>query len=137
VTWSYAFLAQVLSPLLSPLLDVAAIWALVTGTTWPLVLWSAVLAAQFAAAAYALRCEGESLGLLWAFPLHVLGYRQLTAFVVPQAVAWAVAGRRPGWRPSGGRAVPGTVSAPIGSETAALSPAIDLTVPAAGAAAGA
>jgi cellulose synthase/poly-beta-1,6-N-acetylglucosamine synthase-like glycosyltransferase len=136
-TWTYALLAQVVAPLLSPLLDVAALWALFTGTTWPLVLWSAVLVVQLAAAAYALRCEDESFGLLWAFPLHVLGYRQLTAFVVPQAVAWALAGRRPGWRPAARRPGSPTVAVPIGKDTATPPATIDPPVPvsAAGAAA--
>jgi peptidoglycan/xylan/chitin deacetylase (PgdA/CDA1 family)/GT2 family glycosyltransferase len=96
-TWTFALASQVLLPLTSPLLDVAAAWALLTGTGWLLLVWGALTVLQLAAAAYALRCEGESWRALWAFPLHVLGYRQLTALVVPQSLAWAASGRRPSW----------------------------------------
>ena len=90
-------LSQILLPIAAPFIDLAAVWALFTGTRFPLVLWLMVGLMQLGAAAVALRMEGQSWRGLLALPLHLFGYRQVTSFVVIQTVAWAVAGRRPGW----------------------------------------
>jgi cellulose synthase/poly-beta-1,6-N-acetylglucosamine synthase-like glycosyltransferase/peptidoglycan/xylan/chitin deacetylase (PgdA/CDA1 family) len=119
ITWWSALVTHVLLPLAAPLLDIAAVWSLLTGTLWFLVLWFIVASVQLAIAASALRSEGASMRALWAYPLHVIGYRQLTAFVVPQALAWAVAGRHTTW----------ATSPPNEAVPAAREPVIDLTLP--------
>ncbi len=96
-TWLFAFVSQVLLPLMAPLFDVAAIWALTAGARTPVVVWLGFGVAQLGAAAIALRIEGQSLRWLRAYPLHLVGYRQLTACVVVQTVVWAAAGRIPSW----------------------------------------
>ena len=96
-TWWFVFTSQVLLPLAAPWFDLAAIWALFSGVRTPIVIWVSFGVLQFGAAAVALRIEGESLRWLRAYPSHLLGYRQLTAGVVAQTVAWAAAGRIPRW----------------------------------------
>ena len=96
-TWWFVFTSQVLLPLAAPWFDLAAIWALFSGVRTPIVIWVSFGVLQFGAAAVALRIEGESLRWLRAYPSHLLGYRQLTAGVVAQTVAWATAGRIPRW----------------------------------------
>jgi hypothetical protein len=94
---AYVLASQVLLPALAPLLDLAAIWAILDGGTLPLVLWGIVTVLQFVGAVVAVHVDRRSRRLLWAFPLHLLGYRQLTSIVGAQSVAWAAAGRWPGW----------------------------------------
>ncbi len=94
---AYLLASQVLLPALAPLLDLAAIWAILDGSTLPLVLWGIVTVFQLVGAVVAVRVERRSMRLLWAFPLHLLGYRQLTSIVGAQSVAWAAAGRWPAW----------------------------------------
>ena len=95
--WIFAVLTQLLLPIAAPLLDLAALWAIFSGARLPIVLWLGVGLFQLMAAAIALHIEGESRKWLWVLPLHLFGYRQITSFVVAQAVAWAAAGRQPGW----------------------------------------
>ncbi len=97
VTWLFVFASQVVLPLAAPWFDLAAIWALFSGVRTPIVVWALFGMLQFGAATVALRIEGESLRWLRAYPLHLLGYRQLTAGVVAQTVAWATVGRIPRW----------------------------------------
>ncbi len=115
VTWTFAALTQVAVPVAAPLLDVAALWAIASGAPIPVVLWVVVGVLQVVAAAVALRIERQPLRYLWVMPFQLIGYRQITSFVVVQAGAWAMAGRRAGWgvrrRPlvlQRGRAAPGT-----------------------------
>ena len=96
-TWLFVFASQVVLPLAAPWFDLAAIWACFSGVRAPIVVWIIFGVLQLGAAAAALRIEGESLRWLRAYPLHLLGYRQLTAGVVAQTVAWAAAGRIPRW----------------------------------------
>ncbi|MEO6469205.1 MAG: bifunctional polysaccharide deacetylase/glycosyltransferase family 2 protein [Acidimicrobiia bacterium] len=96
-TWLFVFASQVVLPLAAPWFDLAAMWACFSGVRTPIVVWIVFGLVQFGAAAVALRIEGESLRWLRAYPLHLLGYRQLTAGVVAQTVAWAAAGRIPRW----------------------------------------
>lgn len=96
-TWLFVFASQVVLPLGAPWFDLAAIWACFSGVRAPIVVWIVFGVLQFGAAAVALRIEGESLRWLRVYPFHLLGYRQLTAGVVAQTVAWAAAGRIPRW----------------------------------------
>ena len=96
-TWFFVFASQVVLPLAAPWFDLAAVWALFSGVRTPIIVWAFFGVLQFGAAAVALRIEGEPLRWLRAYPLHLLGYRQLTAGVVAQTVAWATVGRIPRW----------------------------------------
>jgi cellulose synthase/poly-beta-1,6-N-acetylglucosamine synthase-like glycosyltransferase/peptidoglycan/xylan/chitin deacetylase (PgdA/CDA1 family) len=92
-------LFQVLLPLLAPVIDVYAIYGLLTGSTDQLlVVWGGYLAIQAALCAYALRLDGESLGPLWSLPLQQFVYRQIGYLVVIQSVVSALAGIRLPWQ---------------------------------------
>ncbi len=95
--WAYLGLAQVVFPLLSPLLDFVLIWGLIAGSALPVAVWVGITVLQLGLTALALRIEGQSLRALRAYPLLIAGYRHLTAAVVVQTVAWACAGRVPRW----------------------------------------
>ena len=112
-TWCFVLVSQIVLPIAAPLVDLAAVWGLATGTRFPLWLWLMVAVTQLGAAAIALRIEGQSLRWLWALPLHLFGYRQITSFVVIQTAVWAAVGRRPGW---GANPIP--KRAPVVSTTA-------------------
>jgi cellulose synthase/poly-beta-1,6-N-acetylglucosamine synthase-like glycosyltransferase/peptidoglycan/xylan/chitin deacetylase (PgdA/CDA1 family) len=94
----YLFLFQVLLPLLAPLIDVAAIYGLLTGNaTTAAIAWLGLQAAQYVAAVYAFRLDRESLRPLWTLPLQQVLYRQLMYLVVIQSVASALYGVRLRW----------------------------------------
>lgn len=93
-------LFQVLLPLLAPVIDVYAIYGLLTGSTGQLVLvWGGYLGVQTLLCAYALRLDGESLGPLWSLPLQQFVYRQVGYLVVIQSVVSALSGIRLPWHP--------------------------------------
>ena len=95
----YLFVFQVLLPLLAPVIDIAAAYAILFGQTPELVLvWIAFLAMQLLAAAYAFRLDRERPGPLWSLPLQQLVYRQLMYLVVIQSVASAFYGLRLRWQ---------------------------------------
>ena len=92
-------LFQVLLPLLAPVIDVYAIYGLLTGSTGQLIpVWGGYLTVQAALCAYALRLEGESLGPLWSLPLQQFVYRQIGYLVVIQSVVSALAGIHLPWQ---------------------------------------
>jgi hypothetical protein len=91
-------LFQVLLPLLAPVVDLFLIYGLIFLNPYTTVaLWSAVLAVQLLAAAYALRMDGERLRDLWLVPLQQVVYRQLMYLVLIESVLTAVAGSRLRW----------------------------------------
>jgi cellulose synthase/poly-beta-1,6-N-acetylglucosamine synthase-like glycosyltransferase len=94
---TYALLFQVLLSMLAPALDVAALYALVTGDRVVVVVWLAFVAVQLAMAAYAFWLDDEPLTPLWALPLQQLVYRQLMYLVVIQSVTTALGGGRLRW----------------------------------------
>ena len=98
VAFPALLLFQVLLPLLAPLIDVYAVYGLLTGSLRDLaVVWGGYLALQLALGAYALRLEGESLEPLWSLPLQQFVYRQLMYLVVVQSVVSALAGAHLPW----------------------------------------
>ena len=94
----YLLTFQVVLPLLTPVLDVAALTGLITGRAEQLgVAWLAFQLLQLLSAVYAFRLDGERLRTLWALPLQTIVYRQLMYLVVVQSVANAVYGVRLRW----------------------------------------
>jgi GT2 family glycosyltransferase/peptidoglycan/xylan/chitin deacetylase (PgdA/CDA1 family) len=110
----YALLFQVVVALLGPIVDVAALYGLVTGRAREVgAAWLGFTAAQLLLAVFAFRLDREPLRPLWAVPLQQVAYRQLMYLVVVQSVAAALAGTRLRWhklRRRGLSAVPGGVS---------------------------
>src|SRR5262249_56716225 len=87
------FLFQVLLPLLAPLIDVAAIYGLLAGdATTAAIAWFGLQAAQYVAAVYAFRLDGESQRPLWTLPVQQVLYRQVMYLIVIQSVAYAIYG---------------------------------------------
>jgi glycosyltransferase involved in cell wall biosynthesis len=94
----YALVFQVVVALLGPVVDVAAVYGLVSSQARAVVVaWLGFSAAQLALAAVAFRLDRESLRPLWAVPLQQVVYRQLMYLVVIQSVAAALAGTRLRW----------------------------------------
>ena len=89
---------QVLLPLCAPAVDVFAVYGLLF---LPLAkvaaVWCALLAAQVATAAYALRLDRERYGPLWTLPLQQFVYRQMMYLVVVQSTIMALTGGRLRW----------------------------------------
>jgi cellulose synthase/poly-beta-1,6-N-acetylglucosamine synthase-like glycosyltransferase len=95
----YLLLFQFLLPLLSPLVDVLAIYGLLFFN--PLVVaayWLGFGALQMATAVYGFRLDGESLRPLWALPLQQFVYRQLMYLVLIESLISALRGLRIGWQ---------------------------------------
>jgi GT2 family glycosyltransferase len=94
----YALMFQVVVALLGPVVDVAALYGLLTSQARTVaVAWLGFSAAQLVLAAFAFRLDREPLRPLWAVPLQQLVYRQLMYLVVVQSVAAALAGTRLRW----------------------------------------
>ena len=93
----YLLLFQVMLPMLAPVVDVAAVYALVLQPVVGLTAWLAFLLLQLIPAFIAFRWDGERTGPLWALPLQQVVYRQLMYLVVVQSVMTAVAGARLPW----------------------------------------
>jgi cellulose synthase/poly-beta-1,6-N-acetylglucosamine synthase-like glycosyltransferase/peptidoglycan/xylan/chitin deacetylase (PgdA/CDA1 family) len=94
----YLFLFQVLLPLLAPLIDVAAVYGLLTGNaTTAAIAWLGLQSAQYVAAVYAFRLDRERQRPLWTLPVQQVLYRQLMYLVVIQSVASALYGVRLRW----------------------------------------
>ncbi|MFJ4240075.1 bifunctional polysaccharide deacetylase/glycosyltransferase family 2 protein [Streptomyces iakyrus] len=90
---------QILTPLLSPLIDILALYGLVFGDALTTVLaWSGMLAVQALCAAYAFHLDGERLRPLWALPLQQVVYRQVMYLVLAQACLTAINGYRLPWQ---------------------------------------
>ena len=95
----YLLAFQVLLPLLAPVIDIAALYAVVvTRSPELLYVWLGFMALQLLAAAYAFRLDGEPLRPLWSLPLQQIVYRQLMYLVVIQSVASALYGLRLPWQ---------------------------------------
>ncbi len=89
----YLLLYHVLLPASAPALDLYVLYgAFVADAPWALVVWAAFLVVQTAGAGYALRLDGESLRVLWLFPLQQFAYRQLTYVVVIKSLFTALHG---------------------------------------------
>ncbi|HET9648489.1 MAG TPA: bifunctional polysaccharide deacetylase/glycosyltransferase family 2 protein [Microlunatus sp.] len=96
----YLLAFQVVLPLLAPIIDVAAIYALIVEPSAIIVsVWLIFLLLQVLSGAYAFRLDNERLGPLWSLPLQQLVYRQLMYLVVIQSAASAVYGTRLRWQP--------------------------------------
>jgi hypothetical protein len=94
----YLLAFQVLLPLLAPIIDVAALYAIVFLPSPQIAyVWLGFLALQLASAAYAFRLDNERLAPLWSLALQQFVYRQLMYLVVIQSVASALYGIRLRW----------------------------------------
>lgn len=92
------FAFQVVLPLLSPVIDLFALYGFVFLDPRRVALyWGLFLALQLFTAAYALRLDGESLRPLWALPLQQIVYRQIMYLVVIESAISAAAGTRLRW----------------------------------------
>ena len=91
-------LSQVVLPLLAPVIDVFAVYGVLSGNGRQVAtMWAAFMLLQVALAAYALRLDKESLSPLWALPLQQVVYRQLSYLVVIQSVVSALSGLHLPW----------------------------------------
>jgi cellulose synthase/poly-beta-1,6-N-acetylglucosamine synthase-like glycosyltransferase/peptidoglycan/xylan/chitin deacetylase (PgdA/CDA1 family) len=91
-------LFQVVLPLLAPVIDVFAVYGLLSGNARTvLTTWLAYMVLQVLLGAYALRLDKESLRPLWALPLQQVVYRQLMYLVVLQSLVSALSGIRLPW----------------------------------------
>jgi hypothetical protein len=94
----YLTVFQVLLPLFAPAVDLFALFGLLfLDPAMPVLTWTAFVAAQAAAGAYALWLDGEPVRPLWVLPLQQFVYRQLMYLVVVQSVVTALLGARLGW----------------------------------------
>ena len=95
----YLLAFQVLFPLLAPVIDVAAIYAILFLPSPTIALvWLGFLAMQYVSAWYAFVLDKERLAPLWSLALQQFVYRQLMYLVVIQSVASAVYGIRLRWQ---------------------------------------
>jgi cellulose synthase/poly-beta-1,6-N-acetylglucosamine synthase-like glycosyltransferase len=95
----YALVFQVVVALLGPVVDVAALYGLLTSQATSVAgAWLAFTVVQTALAAFALRLDRESVRPLWTVPIQQIVYRQLMYLVVIQSVATALAGTRLRWQ---------------------------------------
>ncbi len=94
----YMLTVQVLLALLSPLVDVFALYGLLFGDGLHVALfWGGFQLLGLVSAAYALRLDNESLKPLWVLPLQQLVYRQLMYLVVISSVVAALSGIHLPW----------------------------------------
>jgi cellulose synthase/poly-beta-1,6-N-acetylglucosamine synthase-like glycosyltransferase/peptidoglycan/xylan/chitin deacetylase (PgdA/CDA1 family) len=94
----YLTIFQVVLPLLAPAVDVYALYGLFfLDPATVAASWSAFVAGQALAAAYALRLDRERLRALWVLPLQQVVYRQLMYLVIIQSLVTAVLGARLRW----------------------------------------
>jgi peptidoglycan/xylan/chitin deacetylase (PgdA/CDA1 family)/GT2 family glycosyltransferase len=93
----YLLLFQVLLPMLSPVVDLAAAYLLLSDPVAAGLMWGGLLAVQALTAVVAFRLDREPLRLLWSLPLQQLVYRQLMYLVLVQSVITALAGALLPW----------------------------------------
>jgi len=94
----YVFAFQVVFPLLSPAIDLFALFGLLFLDPVPIAAaWCVFVLLQTLTTLYALRLDKESLRPLWAVPLQQFVYRQMMYLVVIQSVISALAGVRLRW----------------------------------------
>jgi cellulose synthase/poly-beta-1,6-N-acetylglucosamine synthase-like glycosyltransferase len=98
-SFPYIVVFQVLLPLVSPVVDLYALFGLFAFNL-PAVLayWVVMNVASMVVAGYALRTDGESLRPMWSVPLQQFVYRQLVYLVIIQAVVTAALGSRLRWQ---------------------------------------
>ncbi len=95
----YLLAFQVLFPLLAPVIDVAAVYAILFLPSPTIALvWVGFLAMQYVSAWYAFILDKERLAPLWSLALQQFVYRQLMYLVVIQSVASAMYGIRLRWQ---------------------------------------
>jgi cellulose synthase/poly-beta-1,6-N-acetylglucosamine synthase-like glycosyltransferase len=111
----YAVVFQVAVALFGPIVDVAALYGLLTSHARGVAgAWLGFTVAQLVQACFAFRLDRESLRPLWAVPVQQVVYRQLMYLVVIQSVAAALAGTRLRWHKLRRR---GLAGAPAGVTT--------------------
>jgi cellulose synthase/poly-beta-1,6-N-acetylglucosamine synthase-like glycosyltransferase/peptidoglycan/xylan/chitin deacetylase (PgdA/CDA1 family) len=96
----YLLAFQVLFPLLAPVMDVAALYALFVSSASPTLfyVWFGFVAMQLLGGVYAFRLDGERIRPLWSLPIQQIAYRQLTYLVVVHSLASAFYGLRLRWQ---------------------------------------
>jgi cellulose synthase/poly-beta-1,6-N-acetylglucosamine synthase-like glycosyltransferase/peptidoglycan/xylan/chitin deacetylase (PgdA/CDA1 family) len=96
----YLLAFHFLFPLLAPIVDVAALYALIVSSAPQslLYVWFGFLAMQLLSAIYAFRLDREPIRPLWSLPLQQVAYRQLIYLVVFHSLASAVYGLRLRWQ---------------------------------------
>jgi cellulose synthase/poly-beta-1,6-N-acetylglucosamine synthase-like glycosyltransferase/peptidoglycan/xylan/chitin deacetylase (PgdA/CDA1 family) len=95
----YLILFQIALPLLAPLIDLFAIYAILfLDPTLILAFWVAFNLLTIAQSAYAFHLDHERPWVLWALPMQTFVYRQLMYMVVLQSVVSAVQGLRLRWQ---------------------------------------
>ncbi|MFC4463688.1 glycosyltransferase [Streptomyces xiangluensis] len=95
---TYIALFQVVLPLLAPVIDVFALYAVLFLDSWLAgAVWFSFVGAQLVCAHYALKLDGEKVGALWSMPFQLFVYRQLTYLVVIQSMVALLFGSRLKW----------------------------------------
>ncbi|MFE9650258.1 glycosyltransferase [Streptomyces sp. NPDC006365] len=95
---TYIALFQVALPLLAPVIDVFALYAVLFLDSWLAgAVWFSFLGAQLICAHYALKLDGEKVLALWSMPFQLFVYRQLTYLVVIQSMVALLFGSRLKW----------------------------------------
>jgi hypothetical protein len=95
----YMLLFQIFLPVISPLIDLFAIYGLVfSGALQTLAVWAVFNVVQMLVAIYAFRLDREPLRPLWALPLQQFVYRQLMYLVIIESSVSALQGVRSGWK---------------------------------------
>jgi poly-beta-1,6 N-acetyl-D-glucosamine synthase len=95
----YLLVFQVLLQVISPVVDVTALFALFSKEAGSVALtWLAFLVLQMVPGMIAFRLDGEPLRPLLALPLQQVVYRQLMYLIVVQSVITALAGARLPWQ---------------------------------------
>jgi poly-beta-1,6 N-acetyl-D-glucosamine synthase len=95
----YLLTFNVLIPLLSPLIDLFALYGLLFMDARSIVAyWVVFNLVQLVIAYYAFRLDGERPGPLWALPLQQFFYRQLMYLVIIQSAVSALTGVRLRWQ---------------------------------------
>jgi cellulose synthase/poly-beta-1,6-N-acetylglucosamine synthase-like glycosyltransferase/peptidoglycan/xylan/chitin deacetylase (PgdA/CDA1 family) len=89
---------QVLFPLLSPALDLFAVFGLIFLDPFRVAAaWAGFLLLQLFTCLYGLRLDGERLRAVWVLPLQQFVYRQVMYLVVIQSAISALSGVRLRW----------------------------------------
>jgi cellulose synthase/poly-beta-1,6-N-acetylglucosamine synthase-like glycosyltransferase/peptidoglycan/xylan/chitin deacetylase (PgdA/CDA1 family) len=95
----YLIFYTIVIPVLSPLVDLFALYGLVVGNSARLIeMWLAVNLVTMAVGAYAFHLDGESPVLLLTLPLQQFVYRQFMYGVVLHAIKSALLGSRVRWQ---------------------------------------
>jgi len=95
----YMILFQFLLPMLSPLIDLFALYGILFANPVPvLAYWLGFNVLQLLLAGFAFRMDKESLRPLWALPLQQFVYRQLMYLVIIESTINALVGARAHWR---------------------------------------